>query len=60
LIGYKANKAGQHCWSIHIPSMIISFRCTNSLCLDYTGFNYEVFSGALYHPWVVWSIERVI
>lgn len=23
LIGYKANKAGQHCWSIHIPSTAI-------------------------------------
>lgn len=43
LIGYKANKAGQHCWSIHIPSMIISFRCTNSLWLDYTGFNYNIY-----------------
>jgi hypothetical protein len=23
-------------------------------------FAFEVFSGALYHPWVVWSIEGVI
>jgi hypothetical protein len=24
LIGYKENKAGQHCWFIHVPSMIIN------------------------------------
>jgi hypothetical protein len=34
LIGYKENKAGQHCWFIHVPSMIITFY--------YIGVSYNV------------------
>lgn len=44
LIDYVVNKAGQHCWSIHIPSMRIIFRCTSSLRLDYTAVSYDVYT----------------